>query len=167
VEFFEVVRQRQSVRAYSAREVDPAAVQSILEATNRAPSAGNFQAFEVYVVRGREKQAVLAAATFDQKFVAQAQLSLVFCTNASRCQYDGADTWALEDATIATTFAMLAIADLGLATCWVGAFLPEKVAAVIGAPAGVVPMAILPIGHAGEVPERTTRRSLAELVHEG
>jgi hypothetical protein len=30
-----------------------------------------------------------------------------------------------------------------------------------------VPMAILPIGHPGETPERTTRRNLADLVHEG
>ncbi len=167
MEFQEAVRARQSVRVYADRMVEEAKLTAILEAANRAPSAGNFQAYEIYVVRGQAKRQALMESTFDQKFVGQAPVSLVFCTHAGRCEYPSPETWALEDATIACTFAMLAATDLGLATCWVGAFSPDLATKVIGAPEGVTPMAILPIGYAGETPERTSRRALRELVHEG
>ena len=82
-------------------------------------------------------------------------MALVVCTHAARCEYDPKEHWALQDASIAATLAHLAIVDLGLATCWVGAFLPGKVAAVIGAAKGHVPLAMLPIGYADEVPQET------------
>ncbi len=90
---------------------------------------------------------------------------LVVCTHAARCEYDGKEHWALQDASIAATLAHLAIVDLGLATCWVGAFLPSKVAAVIDAAEAHVPLAVLPVGYADEVPQQTARRALAEFVH--
>jgi nitroreductase len=164
--FFEVVAKRQSVRKYTVRGIEPDELKAILEAANRAPSAGNFQSYEIYVVREEARRQQLTAATFGQDFVGQAPVSLVFCMNPSRCQYAPPETYALEDATIACTFAMLAASALGLSTCWVGAFKAEAVAGVLQCPAGVVPIAILPIGYAGEEPERTPRRELDELVHQ-
>ena len=162
--FFEVVEERQSIRKFQGRDIAPEKLQAILEAANRAPSAGNFQSYEIYVVTGDRRKA-LAAATFEQHFVAQAPISLVFCINPARCEYQPAETYALEDASIACTFAMLAVTAMGLASCWVGAFTAEPVAQVIGSPAGITPIAILSIGYADEEPERTTRRELNELVH--
>lgn len=164
--FPELIQNRQSVRKYSPRPVELEKITRILEAANRAPSAGNYQAFEIYVVRTPELLKTLTAATWDQKFIGEAQVALVICQNASRCQYPGADIFSLEDATIATTFAMLAITDLGLATCWIGAFAPDAVANALNLPDGHKPMAILPIGYAAEIPERTSRRTLNDLVHE-
>jgi nitroreductase len=164
MDFFDVVEKRQSVRRYAARAVEPEKLNRILEAANRAPSAGNFQSFEIYVVQGEERIKALTAVTFGQEFVAQAPVSIVFCTNASRCQYQPPDVFALEDASIACTFAMMAVTALGLASCWVGAFVPANVASVLGCEEGVVPMAILSIGYADEEPERTSRRDLNELL---
>lgn len=167
MQFSELIEARQSIRAYDAsREITEEQLRAIVHAANRAPSAGNFQAYEIYVVRGEEKHRELTAATFNQNFVAQARLSLVFCTNPARCQYPGAEGWAIQDAVIATTFAHLAITDLGLATCWVAAFKADEIAKVVDAPAGQIPVSLLPIGYAAEQPERTSRRPLEELVHE-
>jgi nitroreductase len=71
----------------------------------------------------------------------------------------------LQDASIAATLAHLAIADLGLATCWVGAFLPAKVAEMLDVAEGHIPMAVLPVGYADEVPQESGRRAVAEFVH--
>jgi nitroreductase len=164
MDFFEVVEKRQSVRKYATRPIEPEKLNRILEAANRAPSAGNFQSFEIYVVQGEDQIKALTAVTFGQDFVAQAPLSIVFCTNPSRCEYQPAETFALEDATIACTFAMMAVTALGLSSCWVGAFVPAKVAEVVGCKQNVMPMAILSIGYAAEEPERTSRRQLSDLV---
>jgi nitroreductase len=164
MEFFETVERRQSIRAFSATAVPEEKLNAILEATNRAPSAGNYQSFEVYLVQGEQKRTALTAATFGQGFVVQAPVSLVFCANPARCQYQPPDLYALEDATIACTFAMLAATAVGLSTCWIGAFNPEAVADVIGAPKSQTPVAILPIAYPAETPERTPRRELADLI---
>ncbi len=165
MDFFDVVEKRQSIRTYAAKSVEQDKLDAILAASNRAPSAGNFQSYEVYVVRSEEGRSKLAATTFEQAFIEGAPISLVFCTNPTRCEYTPAETYALEDATIACTFAMLAATALGLSSCWIGAFEPKKVAEVIQCPRGVVPISILTIAYPGENPERTTRRAITDLVH--
>jgi nitroreductase len=166
MQFSDVVQNRQSIRKYLPRLVEEHKLKAILEVVRRAPSAWNFQAFEIFVATTPEKIRALTDATFDQKFIAQAPLALIFCVDSARCQYQPAEYFAQQDTAIATTFAMLAITDLGLATCWIGAFIPEKVAAAMQIPAGLRPLAILPIGYPDEVPERTTRRDLSEFVRE-
>ena len=165
MEFMELLQARHSVRKYRGEPVPEPLVEKILKAVRTSPSAGNFQAYEIYVVSGEARMQALAAATFDHGWIAQAPMALVVCTHAARCEYEPKEHWALQDSTIAAMVAHLAIADLGLATCWVGAFLPPKVAEVIEATEGHVPLAVLPVGYANEVPQVSERRALAEFVH--
>lgn len=169
MEFFDVLRERHSIRAYTAQGIDPAALQQVLEAINRAPSAGNLQAYEVYLVRDIERKAALVRSALDQEFLAQAPVVLVFCAHGDRSagKYEqrGTDLYCVQDATIACTYAMLSATALGLATVWVGAFDEEQVRQVICAPEGHRPVAMLPIGYAAESPQLRSRRSLDDLVH--
>ncbi len=169
MDFFEVVKERRSIRAFAATPIEPETLQAILEAANRAPSAGNLQAYEIYAVRQRSKRRALARAAGDQEFVAQAPVVLVFCAHPARStpKYEerGEQLYALQDATIACTFAMLAATASGLASVWVGAFDNDAVRQAIDAPEEIVPVAILPIGYAAEKPTATPRRTLDTLVH--
>jgi nitroreductase len=167
MEFMELLRARHSVRRFRGETVAQESIVQILEAVRTAPTAGNFQAYEIYVVSGAERMKALAQATFNHEWIAEAPMALVVCTNAARCEYDDKEHWALQDASIAATLAHLAVVDLGLATCWVGAFLPAKVGDVVGVAEGHVPMAVLPIGYANEFPEQSSRRAVAEFVHGG
>jgi nitroreductase len=170
MEFLELVGQRRSVRAFARQAVEEDKLQEILRAANLAPSAGNLQAYEIYVARGRDQRAALASAAFGQDFVRDAPVVLVFCTHPSRSEPKyrerGRRLYTLQDATIACTYAMLAVANLGLATVWVGAFSDEAVWKAIGSPEGIQPVAMLPIGYAAETPAPASRRRLTSLVHE-
>lgn len=165
MEFMELLQARHSVRRFRGEAVPRELVEKLLEAVRTAPSAGNFQAYEIYVVSGAKGMQALADASFNHGWIAEAPMALVVCTNAARCEYDGKEHWALQDASIATTLAHLAIVDLGLATCWVGAFPPAKIAEVLGAATGHVPMAVLPFGYGNQVPEQSGRRAVTEFVH--
>ena len=166
MDFFELIQKRHSIRKWDARPVERTKLNCILEAINRAPSAGNFQSYEVYVVRSADRRKAIAAATWDQGFIAEAPVMLVFCSHPSRCDYSGAETYALEDTSIACTFAMLAVAALGLGAVWIGAFDPKAIAEVMKLPHDEIPIALLPIGYGNEVPEPTTRRGFEDFVHE-
>ena len=165
MELFELLRARHSVRRFRGEAVADELVTRILEAVRTAPTAGNAQAYEIYLVRGERRMRALADATFHPDWIGQAPMALVVCTNAARSQYEPKEHWALQDASIAATLAHLAIVELGLATCWVGAFIPAKVAETIEAADGHVPLALLPVGYADELPEASTRRALEEFVH--
>lgn len=168
MELAELIRARRSVRAFESRHVEASKLQCVLDMTNLAPSAGNLQAFEIYQVEASHPRAALARAA-DQSFIAQAPVILVFFANTGRSarKYGarGRELYAVQDATIAASFAMLAAADQGLSSVWVGAFDPAKVTAAIGAPPDWTPVAILPIGYAAESPAASARRPITELVH--
>jgi nitroreductase len=169
MEFFDVLKSRHSIRTYDSRPVEPGKLQQILEAINGAPSAGNLQAFEVYMVCDDASKAALVKAAGDQEFLAQAPVVLVFCAHAalSSVKYEqrGAQLYCLQDATIACTFAMLSANALGLSCVWVGAYDEEEARRIIGTPSEHRPIAILPIGYAAETPRIRSRRGVNDLVH--
>lgn len=167
MDVFECIRRRRSIRAYQDRPVPEDALRRILEAINAAPSAGNLQAYQVFLVRDAAKRRALAQAS-GQEFVAQAPVVLVFCTDAARSAWRygqrGERLYALQDATIACAYAQLAAVALGLGTVWVGAFRDEAVIQALSLPRGLHPIAILPIGYPAESPAPTPRRMLEDLV---
>lgn len=168
MDFAEVIEERHSIRAFEERDVEPATLESILHAARRSPSAGNLQAYKVAVVRAPSLRRRLAHAALDQDFVAQAPVVLVFLADASasgvKYRGRGETLYAVQDATIACTYAQLAACDAGLGSCWVGAFHEEPVRAALGVDQNLRPVALLPLGYAAESPDSTPRRSLSEMV---
>jgi nitroreductase len=55
VDFSEVIKKRKMVRAYTEEPLDPAAVQRILAAANRAPSAGFSQGYALLTLEGADQ----------------------------------------------------------------------------------------------------------------
>jgi nitroreductase len=169
MEFFAALKARHSIRAYADTPVEAEKLEQILETINQAPSAGNLQAFEVYLVTCADQLKALAAAAFGQDFLAQAPVMLVFCTHGARSEKKygkrGTELYCLQDATIACTYAMLSATALGLSTVWVGAFNEETVSRSINLPKAQRPVAMLPIGYAAEEPRVKPRRILSDLVH--
>lgn len=169
MEFERVVKNRHSIRVFQPKEVEEEKIKKILELTNLAPSAGNLQGYEIFLVKDEKKKIALADAALGQDFIAEAPIVPVFCANparsASRYGSRGRDLYSIQDATIACSFAMLAATSLGLSSCWVGAFDEEEVKRVLDIK-HLKPVAILPIGYPAEKPYATGRRSLKDLVHE-
>ncbi|HLC34156.1 MAG TPA: nitroreductase family protein [Anaerolineales bacterium] len=170
MQFSQLIMARRSVRAYTAQPIEEGVVERLLNAVRCAPSAGNLQAYQVCLARSSAVRAALARAAGGQSFIEQAPLALVFCTNAGRAaaRYGqrGATLYAVQDATIACTYAMLAAVEEGLACVWVGAFDEGAVRQAVGAPGEWTPIAILPIGYAAETPPVSPRRNLSDLVRE-
>ncbi len=168
MDLFETVKARHSVRAFLGDPLPPGSLDRLLDAVNFAPSAGDLQAYEVYLVQDGGVKEALVHAAYEQAFIEQAPAVLVFCANplrAKRYGERGASLYAVQDATIAAAYAQLAATALGLATVWVGAFDEAKAAQALRLPAGLRPLAILPVGKPAESPAATPRRSRDELVH--
>jgi nitroreductase len=170
MDYFTVIDTRRSMRKYTDEPIEEEKLQKILESANKAPSAGNLQGYEIYIVRTIEQRKALVKAAWDQEFLAEAPVVLIFCANPERVvekyQERGSDLYCIQDATIACVFSMLAAKALGLDTVWVGAFVEESVRKAIQIPDNLRPVSILPIGYAGKEPRIRPRRELKDLVHE-
>lgn len=168
MDLFETMMTRRSVRAFLGDPLPPESLDRLLEMVNIAPSAGDLQAYEVYLVQDRGVKEALVHAAFDQVFIEQAPAVLVFCANPARSRRygeRGSSLYAIQDATIAAAYAQLAATALGLATVWVGAFDEDKATLALRLPAGQRPLVILPVGKPAESPAAKPRRSINELVH--
>jgi len=169
MEFFEVLKSRHSVRKFRDAPVEEEKLQKILEAANSAPSAGDLQAYEIVVVKDKERKGKLVSAAYEQEFIAKAPVVLIFAAHPERSSRKygrrGAELYSVQDATIATAYAQLAATALGLGCVWVGAFDENEVAKVIGAKGNLKPVSMLPIGYSDEQPLITPRRKLEEIIH--
>jgi nitroreductase len=164
----DAINARQSIRAYQTKAVETEKLATVLSAANQAASAGNLQAYRIYVVRNAATMQALVAAAADQKFLATAPVVLVFAVEPARSAAKfgprGEQIYCQQDACAAVCNAMLAATELGLGTCWVDAVSEELAGRALGLPAGLRAAVILPLGYPAETPPRTSRRALADLV---
>lgn len=171
MEFQELLKKRHSVRAYSEKPVEKEKIGKLLEAIFSAPSAGNLQAYKVVIVKDEKTKEKIYHAALEQGPVLQAPIVLVFFAdqNQSSRKYGerGANLYSLQDATIAAAYAQLAAADSGLGSVWVGAFDEIKVAKILDAKEGEIPIAVIPIGYpASEISFPRLRRKKSEIATE-
>ncbi|MEN3028041.1 MAG: nitroreductase family protein [Aquificaceae bacterium] len=169
MEFFEVLRKRHSIRSFQRKPVEKEKLLKIMEAIRSAPSAGNLQSYEVFVVLDERKKQEIARLALSQWFIAEALVVFVFFANplrsASKYGRRGAELYSLQDATIACTYAQLSATALGLGSCWVGAFDEEALKTSLSAPEHLRPVAILPVGYPAEEPIPTPRRSFEDIFN--
>lgn len=164
----EAIDARQSIRAYQARAIEPEKLEAVLSAANRAASAANLQAYQIYVVRDDARKQALVAAAAGQTFLAAASVVLVFAVDPARAAAKfgprGEQVYCMQDACAAVCNAMLAAVELGLGTCWVDAVDEASAGKAVGLPVGQRAVVLLPLGYPAETPPRTTRRALSDLV---
>jgi len=165
-DLFAVMAKRRSTRKFSDRPVETTKIDKIIAAADTAPTAGNYQGFEIFYVKSPEKKKLLVGACNNQPYV-DAPVVLVFCKNPSRVKFDFPEyiltKFAIQDATLAAGYSQLASQALGLSSIWIGMFDEQKVMDVIGT--DLIPSSVLCIGYPEQTKFPKPRRNLKDLVH--
>ena len=164
MEFSQLIRKRYSVRAYKPDAVDDDKLDQVLEAARLAPTATNRQAFQFIVIHTAGREAELRRIYKADWFV---QPPIVICA----CGIP-AENWVRRDGknyndvdvAIAMDHLILAATDVGLGTCWIGAFDATAAREVLHLPDGVEPIAFTPLGYPADEPGTKKRKALSELV---
>lgn len=168
MEFYDVLQNRHSTRDFTDKPVEVSKIKNILDVAMSAPSAGNLQAYKIYIIHSKEKKEELIPATEYQEFVATAPLLLVFIADlkSSEAKYyqRGFELYAIQDATIAASYAQLTATAEGLSSVWIGAFEPLDVSRILHLMSYHVPVAILAIGYPNGPVKATSRKPIKEVV---
>lgn len=167
MEYFQLIKERYSVRTFSQQAVEDDTLAAILEAARLAPTAVNKQPHRLLVLRGEANMEKLKSCT---PYTFHAPMAIAVCYMKDEAwvrSYDNANS-GLVDATIVGTHIMLAVHALGLGTTWVGHFEPAAFRKTFNLPDMAEPVAIFPIGHPAEnaspAPKHNERRPLDETV---
>jgi nitroreductase len=159
MDLFEAIEKRASVRELQRADIPDGDLDRILDAGRRAPSGYNRQPFEFIVIRDPQSLHEFAKC---QACIADVNTAIVVVADPDLSQY-----W-LEDLSAATENMLLAITALGYASCWIeGRILPreEQLKEMLGVPAKLRLMVILPIGRAASASAQREKRPLAQVVH--
>jgi nitroreductase len=164
MEFFELIRERYSVRAYKPDAVEEEKLERVLEAARLAPTAANRQPFQLIVLstQGREEE---LQRIYKRRWFVDAPTVICICAlpDEGWVRMDG-KVYVDVDAAIAMDHLVLAATDVGLGTCWIAAFDPDAAREVLGLPEGVEPIAFTPLGYPADKPRTKKRKSLDDLV---
>ena len=160
----DAIKARRSIRSYKDQPVEPAKLQQVLEAARLAPSASNRQDWKFIVVQDQQMREALANACHNQKFVSQAPVVIAVCsTNPTRTMASGQPAAAV-DLAIAVDHMTLAAVELGLGTCWIGAFDAPAVAKILGVPSDAAVVHVLPLGYSADLPPAHRAKSADQVI---
>jgi nitroreductase len=164
MEFANLIQTRYSVRAYRSQPVEEDKLQRVLEAARLAPTAANRQPFQLIVIhtKGREEE---LRRVYSREWFVQAPLVICACglSDEAWVSKEGIN-YVYVDVAIVMDHLILAAADLGLGTCWIGAFDRQMAREVLALPADVEPIVMTPLGYPADQPKPKERKPLSELV---
>ncbi len=158
----EVVRRRRSIRKYRPGPIPQAKLDHILEAARLAPSWGNGQCWTFVVVTEAKLRHELGEA--GNAWIADAPVIIAACADPKRSGVKEDQDYYLLDTGIAMEHLVLAAADQGLGTCWIGRFDEARAKKALGVPGNVRVVALTPVGYPDEEPEPRPRKTLGEIV---
>lgn len=149
----EAIFKRASVRAFTDEAVTDDQVRAALRAAMAAPSGGNQQPWEFFVVRDAERRSRLSQVTKYAKPAAAAPCAIVACMRTEGLRFPHL---VVQDMGAAVENLLLAVADMDLGAVWMGIAPDEEpmkaVADIVGAPEGMQPFAIVALGHPATQP---------------
>jgi nitroreductase len=162
----EAIRQKRAIRTFAARPIGDEEATAILNAGRRAQSSKNTQPWSFVAVRERATLQALTAAGPYAEHLGGAALAVVILTP------DPAQRWSIPfDAGQAAAYMQLAAWDLGIGSCLVAVYEPDRVRALLAIPADLHPYAGLSFGYPADAADLTRppraggRRRAAEVIH--
>jgi len=164
LDFFEVIRNRRSIRKYQDKSVEKETLQKILEAARLAPSAMNRQPYQLIVVSKKDVLSKINSAC-NQDWKAPIMIAMVSIPKEAWVRDDGEEYWKA-DAAIAMHQVSLAAFAEGLGTCWIAAFKEKEVKELLGVDSGSRIPFLSPLGYPAENKGPiTNRKTLESLIH--
>lgn len=161
MEFMDVVKKRKSIRKYKPDKVPKADVEYVLEAARLAPSWANRQCWRYIVVTDEATRKKITMT----EWAAKAPVVIVACGDPLKAGDKAGKPYYMLDVGISMEHLILAAAEKGLGTCWLGGQFDEKtVRDALGIPESHRVVALTPLGYPDESPPAKERKPMSDMV---
>ncbi|MBQ7514656.1 MAG: nitroreductase family protein [Schwartzia sp.] len=167
MDFFELAKARYSCKKFSEKAVEEDKLTKVLEGGRLAPTAKNSQPQHIYVLRSEESLKIVDTLT-PCRYGAPVVLAVAHNKQSVFEYPGGVYNSGAEDAAIVATHLVLAAKEVGLDTCWLNFFDPDKAKAELGLPDNEMVTILLDLGYpdatAKPLPNHESRKPLSETV---
>lgn len=164
MEVSEAIRKRNSIRKYEDRPVPEEKLLRILEAARLAPSGRNCQDWKFIIVTDDEKRQELGRLSGGQYHVHTSPVIIAAVATDPEEQMPCGIQASPVNLAIAIDHMTLVAMEEGLGTCWIGAFVQDKVKEVLGVPEKMSIISLLTLGFPAETGRPKSRKKLEEIV---
>lgn len=172
--FLDLVRLRQSDRAYLDRDIEKDKLERVLEVARLAPSATNAQPWKMVVVTDEDKRMRVADATSARvlgmnHFTKQAPVQIVLVEDKANIS-SNFGSWVKRkhfphiDIGILAAHLSLAAADEGLGACIIGWFDEDKIKKILEIPKSKRVLLVLTVGYSAQPTREKKRKKISDVV---
>lgn len=155
ISFFELLKNRRSIRKYINRAVEQDKIEKIIKAALMSPASKRTNPWEFVVIQDTNLLLKLSESRpHGSQMLKDAPLAIVVTADTTK-----SDVW-IEDASIAAIIIQLQAQDLGLGSCWVQVYNRQKdeqtttenyIKELLNIPSNYAVLSIMSIGYPDEI----------------
>lgn len=167
METYEAIKKRRSIRNYTSADIAEDDLRKIILAGAMAPSAHNQQPWQFIVIRDNEIQRRLMLGGSHREQLVKAPIVLAVCFETK------ADDYGIIDASLAAENIVIAAADIGISSCIVTSYLPDKsqhrqyeeLKEILKVPKEIEVLLLIALGYLAEDPDEKRLKPFEDLIH--
>lgn len=167
MELSDAIRQRRSIRRFSAQPVPEELLLELILAGARAPSASNLQAWQFFLLT--DPELVRKVDLFSPGLSGKPPVIIAVCSDMSYAWEHGSLNsevyGCIMDASMAAENIMLKAMELGLGTCAIKSFNAAAVGKLLNLPGHYRMELLISVGYPDETPKPRRLRPLEEILH--
>ena len=149
MDFDKLVRKRKSVHSFKSKKVSWKLVLEAIDSALQGPFANNQNNLHFLVVENEKKIAEIAKFC-EQHWINGAGTLIVVCSDDTHLENQHGEkgrVYSRQQAGAAIQTILLKLTDLGLSSCWVGAYTDELIKEKLRIPQHIQIEAIIPVGY--------------------
>jgi nitroreductase len=164
METLQALYQRRSIRKYTNKPVPKEIQDKLIKAAMYAPSARNYQSWQLIIIDNRKILDDISALHPYAKMMKQATLAVLVCADKN---IEAEDGYNAINCSVATQNLLLAAFDLGLGSCWLGVY-PRKervkeISEYFKLPDHIMPINLVALGWPDERKDMPDRLDLSKV----
>lgn len=162
--FDDIIRKRKSFREFKKKSPSWKNMLEAIDTTTKGPFAGNYNNLKFIIVEDKNNIERIAEHT-GQPWVKKVPALIVICsddTHLEKIYGERGRIYSRQQAGASIQTLIFKLVDLGLDTCWIGAFTDELIKEILNIPQHIQIEAIIATGY-GDPKAKTQRKNKKEL----
>jgi nitroreductase len=162
-----LVKKRKSVRSFKDKKVSWKLVLEAIDAALQGPFAGNHDNLHYLIVEDK-KMIEKVAGLCEQEWIQEAPILVVVLSDDSNLENiygERGRIYSRQQAGAAIQTIMLKLTELGLGSCWIGAYSDEMVKHELEIPSNIQIEGMIPIGYSNDTSKKKTKKELEHVLY--
>jgi nitroreductase len=167
MDFDEVIRKRKSVKSYKGKRASWKDILEAVDSAQQGPFASNHNNLKFLIIEDKKTVSEVADIC-DQIWVAEAGILVAICSDETHLESlfgERGRIYSRQQAGASIYAFLLKLTDLGLDSCWVGAFDDELIRDRLKIPAHINIEAIVPVGYSTEKVAKKGKKNLEYALY--